>query len=225
MDDRRTGMGIRSELKTASLNRILESAARRLRCEGLEGAAIATVMKDAGLTHGAFYSHFSNKEELAAAAFRHALVDNRPRWIGGTRDAGWAARLARLARRYLTPGHRDTPEDGCALAAVAGDAARGTAAFRQTFEQELLKSLAAISATGEAKTTERSGNEAEPVPVDEGLAFLALCIGGLTLSRAVADPALSDRILAACRAAAPHLAGTAAHPETIPSPTADGARA
>lgn len=216
-------MGIRSELKAASLDRILDAAARRLRCEGPEGAAIATVMKDAGLTHGAFYSHFSNKEELTAAAFRHALVDNRPRWMGRTKDGSWAVRLARLAGRYLTPGHRDTPEDGCALAAVAGDAARGTSAFRQTFEQELLKSLAAIRATGEADMTGRGCNEA--APADEGLAFLALCVGGLTLSRAVADPALSDRILAACRAAAPHLAGTAAHPETTPSPTADGARA
>lgn len=218
-------MTTRSELKTASLNRILDAAARRLRSEGLEGAAIATVMKDAGLTHGAFYSHFSNKEELAAAAFRHALADNRPRWVGRTGDAGWAARLARLARRYLTPVHRDTPEDGCALAAVAGDAARGSAAFRGTFEQELLKSLAAIRATG-------AENTAEPAPMDEGLAFLALCVGGLTLSRAVADPALSERILAACRAAAPHLAGIAARsndgtasPENTPSPTADGTRA
>lgn len=54
----------RSALKEASLQRILKSGATRLCEEGLSGAGIASVMKDAGLTHGAFYSHFGNKDEL-----------------------------------------------------------------------------------------------------------------------------------------------------------------
>ena len=62
--------------------RILDVAASRLRVEGITGAAIAPVMQEAGLTHGAFYSHFANKDELSIAAFRHALVENRPRWVG-----------------------------------------------------------------------------------------------------------------------------------------------
>jgi TetR/AcrR family transcriptional repressor of nem operon len=75
-------MASRSDLKEASLRRILTAGASRLRVEGLDGAAIAPVMNEAGLTHGAFYAHFNNKDELAAAAFRFALLDNRPRWTG-----------------------------------------------------------------------------------------------------------------------------------------------
>src|SRR5262245_44793836 len=69
MDIMRMGAGTRAENKRESLDRILDAAARRIREEGLDGAAIVPVMRDAGLTHGAFYSHFSSKEDLAIAAF------------------------------------------------------------------------------------------------------------------------------------------------------------
>lgn len=195
-------MSHRAELKSASLRRILDAAAMRLRREGLAGAAIAPVMQDAGLTHGAFYSHFDNKNALAEAAFRHALADNRPRWMGRTRDASWAGRLARLARRYLTPAHRDQPEAGCALAALASDAGRAEPGFRHAYQQELEKSLAAI----------RELRPGEPACRAEAIAFLALCVGGLSLARAVEDAAVSDEILEACRAAAARL-GSDATPE------------
>ena len=192
MDDRRNAMALRAELKQASLRRILDAASRRLRREGLRGAAIAPVMQEAGLTHGAFYAHFGTKDDLTAAALRHALADNRPRWMGRARDPSWALRLARLARRYLTPAHRDAPEAGCALAAVASEAGRGEAAFRRVYEQELCRSLDAI----------RNAEAPGPERLDEAIAFMALCVGGITLARAVEDQAFSDRILAACRAAA-----------------------
>jgi TetR/AcrR family transcriptional repressor of nem operon len=45
----------RARSKQESLDRILDAAARRLREEGLDGAAIVPVMRDADLTHGTFY--------------------------------------------------------------------------------------------------------------------------------------------------------------------------
>lgn len=186
----------RVELKEASLHRILDASAVRLRVEGLSGAAIAPVMQDAGLTHGAFYSHFANKDELAVAALRHALLENRPRWVGKPRNESWPARLGRLARRYLTAAHRDDVADSCALAALVSDASRGSAAFRQAYTRELAKSLSAIC-----------GDESAPLQQqDDAIAFMALCIGGIGLARAVDDPALSEHVLAVCREAVARLA-------------------
>jgi len=192
-------MSQRSDLKEASLRRILDAGAARLREEGLSGAGIVPVMQDAGLTHGAFYSHFANKDELMHAAFQHALLENRPRWIAHANNETWGQRLARLARRYLTPAHRDDLADSCALAALASDAARADMEFRATYEMELGKSLAAI-----CETTEGDAPDAERL--EQAIALMALCIGGIALSRAVAGKALSNRILAACRNAAEHIA-------------------
>lgn len=188
-------MGPRAELKNASLQRILNAGAARLRQEGLSGAAVAAVMQEAGLTHGAFYCHFANKEDLAIAAFRHALKDNRKRWVGLPRRESWLDRLTRLGRRYLTPAHRDDLADSCALAALASDAARSGPAFKAAYQEETLKSLRAICAA-----TDDDGS-IEHAHFDDAIAFLALCIGGISLARAVEDKALSDRILAACRQA------------------------
>jgi TetR/AcrR family transcriptional repressor of nem operon len=188
----------RSILKEASLQRILDAGAIRLREEGIAGAGIAPVMHDAGLTHGAFYSHFTNKDELVVAAFRHALTDNRPRWIGRGGKESWTQRLTRLAKRYLTPAHRDDLADSCALATLASEAARANPAFRQAYEEELTKSLHAICNTPE-------GGFVEPEQFDQAIALMALCVGGVALSRAVDSEAFSDRILAACRNAAAHI--------------------
>ena len=194
----RKAAGIRAENKRESLDKILDAAARRLREEGLEGAAIVPVMRDAGLTHGAFYSHFASKDDLAAAAFGHAITTGRAHWIKPSRGESWRARLAGLAKRYLTTAHRDDLSTSCGFATLSSDAAHASPSFRASYEHELRKSLAAIceSATG-ADTT-----------LDDAIALMTICVGGMSLARAVVDPKLSARILRVARDAAAKLADT-----------------
>ncbi|MEA4838445.1 MAG: TetR family transcriptional regulator [Rhodospirillaceae bacterium] len=190
----------RSAQREESFQRILNAASKRLRCEGLDGAAIAPVMADAGLTHGAFYAHFANKDELAVAAFRHALDQNRGRWVGNGIDPSWPDRLSRLGQRYLSAAHRDDLSASCAFGALASDAGRSSLDFRAAFEQELKKSLCAIQECPGLP----EGDEQERAK--DAIAFLALLVGGIGLSRAVADRNFSDQILSVCRDAAPRLA-------------------
>ncbi|MUL84366.1 TetR/AcrR family transcriptional regulator [Mycobacterium sp. CBMA247] len=190
----------RADSKQESQDRILDAAARRLREEGLTGAGIAAVMRDAGLTHGAFYSHFSTKDELASAAFAHAIGTGRPHWIKPTRGESWRARLTSLAKRYLTPAHRDDLATSCAFAALGSEAARGSDEFRAAYERELRTSLSAIC-----------GDDTDDERFDEAIALMALCVGGMTLSRAVADPEFSARILQSARAAAAKVAEDQPH--------------
>src|SRR3954471_14058282 len=55
-------------------DRIVETAAQLFRERGFEGIGVADLMKEAGLTHGGFYGHFSSKEELIAEASARALM-------------------------------------------------------------------------------------------------------------------------------------------------------
>lgn len=184
----------RAVQKQQSRHKILDAAGQRLRAEGLQGAGIAAVMKDAGLTHGAFYSHFSNKDELAQAALVHALKDNRQGWIGKPKKELWHQRLGRLAKRYLTPAHRCSLDDSCALASLSSEAGRADEAFKHIYEQELLKSLSEIC--------QQDFAQADPKQAEEALAFMALMVGSITLSRAVNSQELSERLLAAGQNAA-----------------------
>lgn len=184
----------RAQSKQESLDRILDAAARRLREEGLDGAGIVPVMRDAGLTHGAFYSHFDNKDELANAAFARAISTGRPRWIKPMRGESWAARLTSLAKRYLTTAHRDDLSTSCAFAALSADAARASDDFRSVYERELRGALAAICGDEDSER------------LDDAIALMTVCVGGLSLARAVADPQFSARILRVARGVAAKLA-------------------
>ena len=194
-------MNQRETQKHATRERILEAAGQRLRSEGLRGAAIATVMRDADLTHGAFYAHFPNKDALAIAALSHSLANNRKRWVGDEqlgKDENWPQRFLRLAKRYLRKKHRDDWTNSCAIGALAGESARSGPAFQAAFTEELKRSLNAIC--------QRDFDTADKTTQQQSLAFLALCVGGISLARAVGSDELSDHILRACRKQAAQLA-------------------
>ncbi len=182
-------MTLRSELKQQSRDRILTSAARRMREEGLDGSGIAAVMSDAGLTHGAFYSHFKNKDEMLLAALENALDENRQRWISKPAKESWMQRLSRLAKRYLTAAHRNELANSCALATLSSEAARSDTEFKQSYEQELIKTLSAVCGD--------DFNSADAQKQEQALAFMSLIIGSMTLSRAVHSKELSDHLLEA----------------------------
>src|ERR687892_500775 len=61
------------EHKQATRQRIVETAGRRFKQDGIDGSGVATLMADAGLTNGAFYAHFASKEDLVATAVAHQL--------------------------------------------------------------------------------------------------------------------------------------------------------
>jgi TetR/AcrR family transcriptional repressor of nem operon len=104
-----------------------------------------------------------------------------------------------LARYYLGPKHRDRLAESCPFSAIGAQAGRAPEPFRKAYEQELKKSLNAI---GGAPTDAAQEHDR----YDEAIALMAVCVGGLTLSRAVADPAFSDRILKVAQDAAAALA-------------------
>lgn len=186
-------MNQRDENKELSFKKILNAAAIQFRRHGFSGVGIAAIMKDAGLTNGAFYSHFKNKDDLIEKSFEHALTQNRPRWIKPGQQEPWAQRLKLLSKRYLTKTHRDDLSSSCALAALVSDSARTSGSFNKTYEKELYKSLESIC--------DIPTNTVPKHRREESLMFMALCVGGLSLSRAVNDPKLSEKILTVCQKA------------------------
>jgi TetR/AcrR family transcriptional regulator, transcriptional repressor for nem operon len=175
---------------------VLHAASKMVRERGVDGVTVPEVMATAGLTHGGFYRHFASKDalvaEACAAGFTQRLADMDEALE--TTDNAEAARRAWLEDYYLSPGHRDTPEDGCAAAALAGDVARAPegAALRDAY-LDGLKSM--IEKMG------RLGNRpADPdAREQEILVELATAVGAVVLSRAISGDDLSERLLAAVR--------------------------
>src|SRR5215208_6118192 len=116
--------------KQATRRRILDAAGRRLKEDGIDGAGVAAVMSDAGLTNGAFYGHFTSKEDLVANVLADQLRTQRHRFDAQPPDR---AGLEAIIRAYLSPQHRDEWAEGCPSAALLDEIDRRPAATRQIF--------------------------------------------------------------------------------------------
>src|SRR3954462_13191970 len=74
--------------KQTTRQRILEAAGRRFKQDGIDGAGVAVVMSDAGLTNGAFYAHFASKEDLVANVLADQLRPQRQSFDAQPADRG-----------------------------------------------------------------------------------------------------------------------------------------
>ena len=52
--------------KQATRQRIVEAAGRRFKQDGIDGAGVAAVMSDAGLTNGAFYAPLQRRRRISS---------------------------------------------------------------------------------------------------------------------------------------------------------------
>jgi AcrR family transcriptional regulator len=171
--------------KRATRRRILEAAGRRFKQDGIDGAGVAAVMSDAGLTNGAFYAHFASKEDLVANVLVDQLRAQRESFDAQSPDR---AGLEAFIRAYLSPQHRDESADGCPSAALLDEIARRPDATRQAFTGELLATIDDIAA--------RLGPADPETARTDALTLFALMLGTLQLARALADRDLSDQLLA-----------------------------
>lgn len=171
--------------RAATRQRILESAARLFALEGFERVSIEAITREAGLTRGAFYHHFSSKTELYGEAIQVAA-----RQGGQLLEQAGAGGLRRLVESYLCMEHRDGGRMCCPLAFLATDAARQDAAIRGSYTRTFEAFVARLEAGMPATAT---GARLRALQVAVGM------IGGLALARAVDDAELAEEILAACQ--------------------------
>ncbi|WP_395664950.1 TetR/AcrR family transcriptional regulator [Methylocella sp.] len=193
--------------KAETHRRVVEIAAQRFRAQGVDGVGVASLMADAGLTHGGFYAHFASKEALVKEALLAALAGGRV--YDGAEGA--PLDLGAFIDQYLSPSHRDKPGSGCALAALAPELSRRPRATRTAFAKDFGR-LAARVASG----LPEKGSAEDRLALAYGL--YGQMSGVLQLARVVTDKALSDRILAQGRDAARSFAGLAAVPAAAPAP-------
>jgi len=117
-------MRYRADHKAVTHQKILKDASRRLRAEGLAGAAVSAVMRDAGLTHGGFYKHFGSKDELLIASLSEAFRDMADRLVRTAEHSRPGTAWKEIIKAYLSPEHCNHPEFGCPVAALAPELAR-----------------------------------------------------------------------------------------------------
>ena len=182
--------------KEVTRQRIIEAAGRRFKQDGIDGAGVATVMSDAGLTNGAFYGHFGSKEDLVANVVADQLRTQRQSFDAQPSNR---AGLEAFIGSYLSPEHRDQSADGCPSAALIDEIVRRPAATKQAFTDELTSTMDDIASRLDPTDVEAARTDA--------LALFGFMLGTLQLARALTDRDLSDQLLARGQATALKLLG------------------
>ena len=179
-----------TEHKQATRTRVIAAAGQVFRRQGYGGAGIDALTKAAGVTNGAFYGHFKSKREAFRTAVLAGLEELRQgiATLKADRPGDW---LKNFVGYYL--GYKRTCELGesCALPSLSPDVMRADDETRRAYTAELKRIIAEVAAGLPENAVPRStatGRE------DQAILLLAMLSGGVTLARAVSDPALSGRI-------------------------------
>jgi TetR/AcrR family transcriptional regulator, transcriptional repressor for nem operon len=194
---RRTTPNARSAAKEASHERIVSVAARAIRRSGYDGTGVADIMKEAGLTHGAFYAHFASREAMLAEAATRACAEVAAATAGVVASVPPKQALATMLRTYLSKQHIDQVESGCPLAALGSETGRQTPEVRRATTRHIKEMIDLVA--------RQSPDWGQPAAHERAQVTIAAMVGTLMLARAVDEPALADSL---CEAAVKYLAPT-----------------
>ncbi|ULR48418.1 TetR/AcrR family transcriptional regulator [Streptomyces deccanensis] len=173
------------EHKQQTRQRIITTAGRRLKRDGIDGSGVATLMKDAGLTGGTFYAYFASKDDLVAMAVADQMRAQHENIVA--QAAPGRAGLEQMIRWYFSTEQRDSIEDGCPNAALLDEIGRSTHPTRQAYTDGALVLIDGFAARL-APHDPRSARL-------KALGLLGMMAGTLQLSRALADRRLADGLL------------------------------
>jgi TetR/AcrR family transcriptional repressor of nem operon len=175
--------------KTASHERIVTAAARAIRRSGYDGTGVADIMKEAGLTHGAFYAHFASREAMLTEAADRAGAESVAAAARVAAGAPPEQALTAMLRAYLSKEHAGNAESGCAVAALGCEMPRQAPEVRRAATRRIKEMIDLVA--------RQSPDWGRPGSHERALATVATMVGALVLARAVDEPELSDGVLAA----------------------------
>lgn len=163
--------------KQETKEKLLESSAVSAKKSGFSTVGVDGLMKAIGLSGGAFYSHFSSKDELFASIVERELCQSLER-LGANESRD---RLERCLKHYLSMAHVEHPESGCALPALGAEIARSDVVVRQQAESWICRLHESWARTLESDSL--------------AWAILSQCIGALVVARMLATPDKQRKVL------------------------------
>jgi TetR/AcrR family transcriptional regulator, transcriptional repressor for nem operon len=184
-------MRYRPEHKDEVHQKIVKDASRRVRAEGLTGAAVSAVMRDAGLTHGGFYKHFESKDQLLMESLSEGFREIADRLAQAAKQSGPGAAWKAIVKDYLSLEHCDHIERGCPLVALAPELARADKARKPEIFAELAKYRNRMLPFMPGRRT-----------ADKERAFFVIfstMIGTIEIARILPEPAMRESILQTAR--------------------------
>lgn len=181
-------------------SRIVESARRLFNRSGFESVSVDSIMAQAGLTRGGFYSYFESKADLYSEVLGCYFTDPnwKGRWEGVNIDVAAGNLGPQIIRAYLSRQHLNDVENSCPMVALPNDVARSGEKVKAAFENAF-KAMVTVLGREIGTTAKQRENTA--------MAIAALCVGAMVVARSLNDCEFGERLCEAAACAALVLGG------------------
>jgi TetR/AcrR family transcriptional repressor of nem operon len=172
--------------KEASHERIVDAAARAIRRSGYDGTGVADIMKEAGLTHGAFYAHFESREAMLVEAVDRAGAQANAVASSVIASVPPEEALQAMMQVYLSKEHIDNIESGCPISALGSEMPRQSDEVRRAATLRIKEMIDMVA--------RQFPDWGQPAAHERALVTVSTMVGTLILARAVNDSALSESL-------------------------------
>jgi len=177
--------------KSETHQKIVNDASRRIRSEGITGAAVSAVMRDSGLTHGGFYKHFESKHDLLTESLSAGFQEIADRLTQAAELSRSQPPWKAIVKTYLSLEFCNHVEYGCPLAALGPELARADPAMKPKIFEELKKYKSRMLPFMPGQRT-----------ADKERAFFFIfstMVGSIQIARMLPEPLMREKVLASAR--------------------------
>jgi TetR/AcrR family transcriptional regulator, transcriptional repressor for nem operon len=157
---------------------LVQAGARALKESGFHGVGVDGLAAAAGVTSGAFYSNFANKESMLEAVIDAGLGEP---FLSNTESVTVdeaRTQLMDVLDDYISSWHSADLASGCVMPALSADVSRSQPQVKEAYDRKITLLAQRISTLLDGKRSER-----------ERIAWsvVALMVGAVSVSRGMPD--------------------------------------
>ena len=164
--------------KAKAREALLEAGARSLKTCGFNGIGVDGLAAAAGVTSGAFYSNFANKEAMLEAVIDAGLGEP---FLSDTDSATLAegrARLISYVHDYISADHSTDAAEGCLVPALSADVSRALPPVQDAYARKMTAVVDRIAGLLDGEASDRQRR---------AWSLVALMVGSIVISRGIPE--------------------------------------
>lgn len=167
-----------ADQKARARDALLRAGARELKTLGFNGVGVDGLAAAAGMTSGAFYSNFTNKEALLEAVIDAGLGEPFLADTDSSTRAEGRARLISFLTDYLSADHSMDAAEGCVMPTLSADVSRAEPQVKDAYQRKMTALVDRIAELLDGD---------EPDRQRRAWSIVALMVGSILISRGIPE--------------------------------------
>lgn len=167
-----------ADQKARAREALLRAGTRSLKTSGFNGVGVDGLAAAAGVTSGAFYSNFANKEAMLEAVIDAGLGEPFLSDTDSATRPEARARLIGFVQEYISTDHSLDAAEGCVMPALSADVSRAEPPVKDAYQRKMTALIDRIAGLLDGEQSDRQRR---------AWSIVALMVGSIAISRAMPE--------------------------------------